>query len=95
MSHFLSCSVESGKMPCIQEPTKQVDVALQILDAVTPRLNVGNESEPNVVRKTTQTDHINKRLLTSFLERLNVVTDLPTTTNNLEEDDDNSQEYED
>ncbi|TMW52246.1 hypothetical protein DOY81_002713 [Sarcophaga bullata] len=81
-------------MPCVQEPSKQVDVALQILDAVTPRLNVGNELEPNVVRETTQTDHINKRLLTTFLERLNVVADLPTT-NNLEEDDDNSQEFED
>ena len=87
--------LESGKMPCIQESTKQVDVALQILDAVTPRLNVGNELEPNVVRETTQTDHINKRLLTTFLERLNVIADLPTTNNNLEEDHDNSKEFED
>lgn len=82
-------------MPCAQETNKQVDVALQILDAVTPRLNVGNELEPNVVRETTQTDHINKRLLTTFLERLNVLADLPTTNNYLEDDDDNSQEFED
>lgn len=80
-------------MPCVEESPKDVDVALQILDIVTPRINVPSETDSGVVRETTQTDHLNKRLLTTFLERLNVMTDI-ATNNNVEEED-NSQEFED
>lgn len=80
-------------MPCVEESPKEVDVALQILDIVTPRINVPSETDSAVVRETTQTDHLNKRLLTTFLERLNVMTEIPTN-NNVEEED-NSQEFED
>lgn len=81
-------------MPCVEETPKEVDVALQILDIVTPRINEANELDPPLVRETTQTDHLNKRLLKTFLERLNVMAEVPTN-NALDEDDDNSQEFED
>lgn len=80
-------------MPCVEETSKNVDVALQILDIVTPRINVNGATDSAVVRETTQTDHLNKRLLKTFLERLNVMSELPTT-NNVEEED-NSQEFND
>lgn len=80
-------------MPCVEETPKDVDMALQILDIVTPRNNVDGETNSAVVRETTQTDHLNKRLLQTFLERLNVMNELPTNTNGEEED--NSQEFND
>lgn len=79
-------------MPCVEETPKEVDVALQILDIVTPRINVTSETDSAVVRETTQTDHLNKRLLKTFLERINVMAEVPTNTT---AEDDNSQEFED
>ncbi|XP_023302295.2 uncharacterized protein LOC111684375 [Lucilia cuprina] len=80
-------------MPCVEENPKEVDVALQILDIVTPRINVSADTDSEVVRETSQTDHLNKRLLQTFLQRLNVMSVVPTDNNEPEED--NSQEFED
>ncbi|XP_037813985.1 uncharacterized protein LOC119605107 [Lucilia sericata] len=80
-------------MPCVEESPKEVDVALQILDIVTPRINVSADTDSEVVRETSQTDHLNKRLLQTFLQRLNVMSVVPT--NNTEPEEDNSQEFED
>lgn len=83
-------------MPCLEESPKEVDVALQLLDIVTPRLNTNN-TQPNdvpVVREVSQTDHLNKRLLTTFLERMNVM-ELHGNANENNEDDDNTDEFED
>ncbi|KAI8128962.1 hypothetical protein FF38_09842 [Lucilia cuprina] len=80
-------------MPCVEENPKEVDVALQILDIVTPRINVSADTDSEVVRETSQTDHLNKRLLQTFLQRLNVMSVVPT--DNTEPEEDNSQEFED
>lgn len=81
-------------MPCVEETPKEVDVAIRILDVVTPRINFGNDMNTTVMREITQTDHLNKRLLKNFLEHINVTNNDVSTDNNIEEDD-NYQDFED
>ncbi|XP_075167578.1 uncharacterized protein LOC142239677 [Haematobia irritans] len=77
-------------MPC-PESTEETDVALQILDIVTPR-HVSQITDPQVTRETTQTDQINKKLLTTFLERINVMGNIPLGSSN---DDSEVNNFED
>lgn len=81
----------SIKMPCPPKEEEQVDVALKILELQQPHLHV--VPAPQEIREITQTDRLNKKLISSFLERMNVI-DIPNHQNESGEDD-NTDEFED
>lgn len=82
------------KMPCCldESPREDLDVSLQILSLYNTAQHVDPVTDPQVVREITQTDHLNKRLLSTFLQRMNVM-DLPSLSD--KDDDENANEFDD